>query len=193
MKLTLTASALAMTFTSAALVASTMLRIAHAQTRAASTSAAPIFVTTAEAPPRTMREPGPRNAIELPFASGYTKGFGSRRAAPPRTAKQLDPWVEAGGGYRFLWEEPTFGSTFVTHGLQFIRLRVAIDFRADDHVAMGAMVGADATTFMFQDYTRTATFFEEPRSSTFRFAGLQGRVDIALGGEKKSSSSVSRR
>ena len=93
----------------------------------------------------------------------------------------VDPWVEAGGGYRFFWEDLALGPNVMTHGFQLGRLRAGIDFRADEHVAIGPVVGADATWFLFQDLPNAGTTVEDARLSTFVYAGLQGRFDIGLG------------
>lgn len=100
--------------------------------------------------------------------------------------KRLDPWVEAGVGYRVLWEEPSIGPTLTTHGLQVARVRVGLDFRTAADVSLGPMVGADATVFLFQDVPNLGTNINNPRYSTFIFAGVQGRFDV--GGSTSSPS-----
>lgn len=102
-----------------------------------------------------------------------------------RPAQRVDPWVEVGAGYRFLWENPSFGPTILSHGWQLARVRAGVDLRADEHVAFGPYVGADATMFLFQDGGDVATTISDPRLSTFIFAGVQGRFDV--GGSTRAS------
>ena len=91
---------------------------------------------------------------------------------------RVDPWVEAGVGYRLLWEVPNVGPTLTTHGFDVGKLRAGIDFRMDENVAIGPMIGADATLFLFQDFPNVQTNISDPTVSTFVYAGLQGRFDI---------------
>ena len=86
--------------------------------------------------------------------------------------------AEAGVGYRLLWEVPNIGPTLTTHGFDVGKLRAGIDFRMDENVAIGPMIGADATLFLFQDFPNVQTNISDPTVSTFVYAGLQGRFDI---------------
>jgi hypothetical protein len=92
--------------------------------------------------------------------------------------QRVDPWLEGGVGYRFLVEDPTIGPNLLTHGFQLARVRVGVDFRVEEAVALGPMVGLDANLFLFQDIPNAATAIADPRLSTFVFAGLQGRFDF---------------
>lgn len=91
---------------------------------------------------------------------------------------RVDPWIEGGVGYRLLWEVPNIGPTLLTHGFDLGRVRAGVDFRVDENVAIGPMVGADATLFLFQDFPNVQTNISDPTVSTFVYAGLQGRFDI---------------
>lgn len=95
-----------------------------------------------------------------------------------RPTQQSDPWVEVGTGYRLLWELPTDGPTQLTHGFELVRVRAGVDFRASPTAAIGPVVGADATTFLFQDAPGRPANVTNPTVSTFIFAGLQGRFDV---------------
>jgi hypothetical protein len=92
--------------------------------------------------------------------------------------QRVDPWMEGGVGYRFLVEDPTVGPNLLTHGFQLARLRVGVDFRVEEAVALGPMVGLDANLFLFQDIPNAGTAIADPRLSTFVFAALQGRFDF---------------
>lgn len=91
---------------------------------------------------------------------------------------RLDPWLEVGAGYRFLWEDPGAAPTLLTHGIELARVRLGLDYRADGAVAIGPVIGADATMFLFQNVGSTEGSIADPRLSTFVFAGVQGRLDI---------------
>lgn len=129
-----------------------------------------------------------------PERTEAAQGFTSSIAAQVhfRPAQRLDPWVEAGAGYRFLWEDPTAGATVRSHGFQLARVRFGLDYRADRHVALGPMVGLDANLFLFRDVGGDTSNIPDPRVSSFFFAGIQGRVDIG-GGTGSTSRTISRR
>lgn len=121
---------------------------------------------------------------------GFTVSVAAQYHFSP--ARQLDPWLEAGSGYRFFWENPSIGPTVLSHGWQIARVRFGVDFRTDEQIAFGPVVGADATMFMFENAPDTPTGIGEPRLSTFIYAGLQGRFDF--GGKTSSTvSTVSKR
>jgi len=121
------------------------------------------------------------------------RGFSTSLAAQYHfvPSRPVDPWIEGGAGYRFLWENPSLGPTILSHGIQLGRVRGGVDFRADKNVAFGPMVGADATMFLFQDAPNLGTAIDEPRLSTFVYAGVQGRFDV--GGNETPTRTVSKR
>ena len=114
-------------------------------------------------------------------ARAFTGGIAAQYHMNPM--QRVDPWFELGVGYRVLVEDSDVGPNLVTHGLQLARLRLGIDFRTSDNVAIGPMIGADATMFLFQDIPSVATNIPNPTASTFVFAGLQARFDVG-GGSK---------
>jgi hypothetical protein len=109
-------------------------------------------------------------------ARSFTTGLAMQYHFAP--LQQVDPWVEMGAGYRFLVEYPSFGSSLLTHGFQLGRVRGGIDFRVAEAVALGPMIGVDATFFVFQDIPNLQTNIQNPTVSAFVFAGLMGRFDI---------------
>lgn len=95
---------------------------------------------------------------------------------------RVDPWLELGSGYRFLWENGAqAGVNTLWHGFRMATARVGIDLRAGSDVSLAPFVGADVNVFMWRDDV-TAVAIADPRVNTFFFAGLQGRFDI--GGTK---------
>jgi len=92
--------------------------------------------------------------------------------------RRVDPWLEAGAGYRVLIEESDVAPNVYTHGVQLARVRVGLDFRVDKAVSLGPVIGGDATMFVFQNAPNIQTNIANPTVSTFVFAGLQGRFDI---------------
>lgn len=113
-------------------------------------------------------------------ARGVTTSLAAQYHLAP--LKPTDPWLEVGGGYRLLWEDPNVGPTVLTHGIQLARVRAGLDFRIDKALAIGPVIGADATLFLFQDAPNVQTNIAEPRVSSFVYGGLQGRFDI--GGQR---------
>ena len=109
-------------------------------------------------------------------ARTFTTGLALQYHLAPM--QKVDPWVEVGAGYRFLIEDSSVGPNLLTHGFQLGRVRAGLDFRIADAVALGPMVGADATLFVFQDFPSLQTNISDPTISTFIFAGVQGRFDI---------------
>ena len=73
----------------------------------------------------------------------------------------------------------------MTHGPKLMAARLGIHFRASEGVAIGPVIGADATVFTFQDTSSVQTNISDPRLSTFVFAGLQGRFNV--GGSTSST------
>jgi hypothetical protein len=93
-------------------------------------------------------------------------------------ARALDPWIEGGAGYRALWEHSDLGPWLATHGFELARARAGLDLRADEHFALGPVVGADATLFLFRNVNDVGSNISDPRLSTFVYAGVNGRFDI---------------
>ena len=99
----------------------------------------------------------------------------------------LDPYLTLGAGYRVLWEGiPGDDNDVLTHGFQLARAMVGVDFRVSDSVALGPVAGADLNLFLWErDGATTETReIDDPRPSTFVFAGLSARFDI--GGRRVS-------
>ena len=115
--------------------------------------------------------------------------FGAAVAYHIRPFEKWDPWVQLGTGYRFLWENnvaPT--PDLLTHGFELARLLVGLDSRVSRDIAMGPAVGVDITLPLWQAVNGgTSTALNDPRVSTFVFAGLSARFDVGgrfVGGEK---------
>jgi hypothetical protein len=92
---------------------------------------------------------------------------------------RLDPWLELGTGYRALWAVPANNAPIaLNHGFQLARARVGFDVRVSPDIAFAPVIGADLTTFLWEDVGGTNRAIGSPAVSTFVFAGVQGRVDI---------------
>jgi hypothetical protein len=116
-------------------------------------------------------------------AGGLTNTLGVQYHFAP--TQRTDPWAELGAGYRFLWETSAFAPTLYTHGFQLVHVRLGLDFRANEQIALGPIIGADATMFRYQDGPYFSAYIPDARVSTFIYAGIQGRFDI--GGQGTSS------
>jgi len=100
---------------------------------------------------------------------------------------RVDPFVQLGTGYRLLWELPTAQSTMLSHGWDIARLAIGVDFRTSPDVDLAPVIGADITTFNFQQSgSGSTTSISDPRASTFLYAGLQARFDV--GGVREDAS-----
>jgi hypothetical protein len=103
---------------------------------------------------------------------------------------EIDPWLSLGSGWRGYWAHGDQGTTSM-QGMELAKLQIGVDYRVDEAVAIGPVVGVDLSTFFTQS-TPTAGGFSNisnPNVNTFLFAGLQGRFDIPTG---KSSQVASR-
>lgn len=102
---------------------------------------------------------------------------------------RLDPWLELGSGYRALWAVPGNNLPIaMNHGVQLARARLGFDVRLSPDVALAPVIGADVTTFLWENVGGSNTAISDPTLSTFVFAGVQGRVDV--GGTKVGSAST---
>jgi hypothetical protein len=92
---------------------------------------------------------------------------------------ELDPWVSMGSGWRGYWAHDGEG-TASAQGWEIAKLQVGLDWRVQQAVALGPVVGADVTTFFTQSTPSSGGFssISNPQASTFVYAGLQGRFDI---------------
>jgi hypothetical protein len=94
---------------------------------------------------------------------------------------RVDPWVRLGVGYRSLWVtgDPNVPDT-QWHGFQLAKLEIGADLRTDENVAIGPMIGADLTEFVWQNPAGDAGNQEiaDKRIIPFVYAGLQGRFDL---------------
>jgi hypothetical protein len=100
----------------------------------------------------------------------------------------LDPYLTLGTGYRVLWESfPGADNDVLTHGFQLARAMLGVDFRVSDSLALGPVAGADLNLFLWENPeggTTRSRALDDPRPSTFVFAGLAARFDV--GGRRVS-------
>ncbi|EYF08580.1 outer membrane beta-barrel protein [Chondromyces apiculatus] len=96
--------------------------------------------------------------------------------------QRIDPYLTLGAGYRALWEIPEGGvnDNVMTHGFEVAKLNLGLDIRLSDSVALGPMVGADMTMFLWRNPEGAVgdTPIDNPSLSTFVYAGMQGRFDV---------------
>jgi outer membrane protein OmpA-like peptidoglycan-associated protein len=109
-------------------------------------------------------------------ARGMTGGIAATYHFDPMT--RLDPWVELGTGYRFLWEDKQLPATNVlSHGFELAKARIGVDVRVTPELAVAPVIGADLNVFIRKD-DGTSTTIDDPRVSSFVFGGLMGRFDV---------------
>jgi hypothetical protein len=66
----------------------------------------------------------------------------------------------------------------LTNGFEFAKVVAGLDLRFTQDVAVAPVVGADANVFLWQSGVNQ-TAINNPRVSTFVFAGVRGRFDVA--------------
>lgn len=96
--------------------------------------------------------------------------------------RRWDPWIGFGAGYRGIYASRDVGGSEVRHGVQLARFRVGLDLRASPGVALGPVLGVDATMFTAVNYagvdgTRRIES-DQWTIAPFFFAGLGGRFDF---------------
>jgi hypothetical protein len=116
-----------------------------------------------------------------------TRGVAGTLAVAYHIAPQTrtDPFLELGAGYRLFWIVPQASAqapVALEHGFQLVRGRAGLDLRLSPDIALAPVVGADVTTFLWEDIGGNNTAIASPGVSTFVFAGVLGRFD--LGGTK---------
>ncbi len=112
-------------------------------------------------------------------ARGFTAGLGAVYHGLPYT--RTDPWVSLSSGCRMLWENPSDPNAayLLTHGFELAKLTLGVDIRVDRDVAIAPVIGADLTLPLWQSVGGAQSVaINDPRVSTYVFAGVQGRFDI---------------
>jgi hypothetical protein len=108
-------------------------------------------------------------------ARGLTVGLGAAYHFDPyRTS---DPWVQAGMGFRALWETRDNERQLTSTGFELGKVTAGVDFHMVEGSTIAPMIGADLNLFLWQD-GNTSVAISNPALSTFVFAGVQGRFDF---------------
>ena len=91
-----------------------------------------------------------------------------------RPYEKLDPWIQFGAGYRWIWESNTAPTPdLLTQGFELAKVTLGLDVRASRDISMGPLVGVDLTLPLWQSGA-----IADPRVSAFVFAGLLTRFDV---------------
>lgn len=106
--------------------------------------------------------------------------------------QRLDPWIQAGAGYRMLWISPRSEPAARYNGVELGRVALGLDVRVSPDVALGPFVGADFDMFLSEapGGGRATINLSEKRVSSFVFAGIQGRFDLAGFREREAPASL---
>jgi hypothetical protein len=106
--------------------------------------------------------------------------------------ERIDPWVQYGAGYRMLWISPQNEPSARYSGIELARLAVGFDVRVSPDVAVGPVIGADLDLFLYESPGGSAgsITLSQKRVSSFVFAGVQGRFDLAGFREKAAPASL---
>jgi hypothetical protein len=99
----------------------------------------------------------------------------------------FDPWVSIGTGWRGFWINSNAGTSSL-QGMDLGRLQVGVDYRLNDAISISPVASATLTSFFTQSQAGESGFsnISSPTVSTFLFAGLQGRFDIATSSEPRT-------
>jgi outer membrane protein OmpA-like peptidoglycan-associated protein len=93
-----------------------------------------------------------------------------------------DAWARVGTGYRLLWEyDPPGlqGQQVMRHGFDLLTAKVGYDVRVSEDVAIAPVVGADVSTFIYEQPSNGRDeAMSSAQTAVFFWAGLQGRFDI---------------
>lgn len=87
---------------------------------------------------------------------------------------RLAPWLKVGAGYRYLCECEQPGDNAYLHGLEVVNLNLGFDLRVHRQFGLAPVIGGGLNVFLWD---RTDAI-DDPRPSSFVFAGLQARFDL---------------
>jgi hypothetical protein len=120
---------------------------------------------------------------EVSTLRGMTADFGGTLHLAP--FERLDPYVNLSSGYRLFAESPAGNApATLTHGIEIGKVKVGLDVRASESVAVSPVLGIDLDLFPWITGGAPAAM-QAPSSrgvSTFIFAGVEGRFDV--GGQR---------
>ncbi len=122
----------------------------------------------------------PDNAGPDVTVRGVTTGVQAQYHFMPMN--RIDPWIGLGAGYRGIFSSGQDGPVTARHGIQLARLRVGVDYRANAALALGPVLGIDATYFTGRtepggsDLARITV--DDRKVAPFFFAGFAGRFDV---------------
>ncbi|HEY2368884.1 MAG TPA: OmpA family protein [Polyangiaceae bacterium] len=112
-------------------------------------------------------------------ARGLAAGLGLTYHILP--FEHWDPWLQFATGYRMLWETGPSDSntpTVMTHGFEPARLTVGLDYRVSRDIAISPQAGIDLSVPAWQTVNGNTTALNDPRPSTYVFAGMGVRFDL---------------
>lgn len=96
-----------------------------------------------------------------------------------RPFRAVDPWVGLGAGYRGFWVIPERGGSTARQGIDVARLRAGVDYRLSREIALGPIVGVDASLLLSERVPGGGyTAIPNRTMSGFVFAGVGGRFDM---------------
>jgi hypothetical protein len=129
----------------------------------------------------------PGNAVSSGATRGGVAGINGTFHMSPY--QRLDPWARIGTGYRMLWVtgNPNAVDT-LWHGFQLAKVDLGLDFRTDENIAIGPLVGVDVSHFYWRNPSGAAGDEEivGKRFVPFVYAGIEGRFDLGGSRERRS-------
>jgi hypothetical protein len=97
-----------------------------------------------------------------------------------RPTRNIDPWISAGGGMRYLWIDQNNTRTTTLRGLDLARVQLGIDYRINPRFAISPYVGATATMYLDKNDSMTSGYQDlDDKQISWSFnSGLLGRFDL---------------
>jgi len=94
--------------------------------------------------------------------------------------ERLDPWIGLGSGFRSYFEDSRTQGRRTLLGVDLLRAQVGVAYRMSHGWAVSPVLGASFTEFFSSHGTSEAGFqsIDEPRPTTFLFAGMVNRFDF---------------
>ena len=93
---------------------------------------------------------------------------------------KLDPWIGLGSGFRSYFVDSRTQGRKTLLGVDLMRAQIGVAYRMSHAWAVTPVVGASLTEFFSSHATGEAGFqsIDEPRPTTFLFAGMLNRFDF---------------
>ncbi len=127
----------------------------------------------------TYGEFGLFEANESDTTSSRSAALGIQGQFHVMPERRYDPWIGLGFGWRGYWADRHSGK-YKLQGLDLVRVRVGVDSRVSQTLAIGPVVGMTVTQFLSASPggSRGYSDVTDRKINTFFFGGLAGRFSL---------------